>query len=241
MDMITLAMAKAYSDSKGGYTKTHSEVLTFDGNTDGKVVLPGSLIGWDEVDFVKVADQAIPGEVCGITLVQNGKNIHYNKNQITVSDDLLSFAIDGFDYVISVNESASANVGVDVGTYFAKYTDGSGYVSEVYTESETIVPIDQKYLPGVCLPVVELSTTFASGADLTEEEDKLLKAAWENDSPIVVKCAITLENGGGYDYASAVWYKASVDIMSAFALSLGTKTLLIHSVDKGETWGCLVS
>ena len=112
------------------------------------------------------------------------------------------------------------------------------------TETETIVPIDPKFIPGVCLPVVKLSTTWANNAIYTAEENAKLKAAWENDTPIVVKCGITVENGG-WDYSSAVWYKAynyysGDNKMLAFALALGTKTLLIYSMDDGETWGCHV-
>ena len=46
------------------------------------------------------------------------------------------------------------------------------------SETETIHPIDPKYLPGVCLPVVELSTVpTADGAALTAEETAQLSSA----------------------------------------------------------------
>lgn len=58
--------------------------------------------------------------------------------------------------------------------------------------AETIHPIDQKYLPGVCLPVVEVSTTLSTGAFLTDEESAKLTEAYAAECPVVIKCDITL-------------------------------------------------
>ena len=52
--------------------------------------------------------------------------------------------------------------------------------------AETIVPIDPKFLPGVCLPVVELTTQpTAEGAALTEAEIQALLSVGE--SPCILK------------------------------------------------------
>ena len=54
---------------------------------------------------------------------------------------------------------------------------------------ETITPIDPKYLPGVCLPVVELTTQpTAEGAPLTEAEVNAFRSV--GDFPCVVKFTI---------------------------------------------------
>ena len=110
-------------------------------------------------------------------------------------------------------------------------------------ENEIIHPIDPKYLPGVCLPVVELSTTFTHGGDLTGEEDELLKAAYEGDIPIVIRCDIDLGDNGSFKNVVAVWNKAYMDgnlKMCMFVASLGTNVLQIYSIDNGETWGCMI-
>lgn len=43
---------------------------------------------------------------------------------------------------------------------------------------------------GVTLPVVELSTTLATGVTLTDEENAALTAAFESGLPVVVKCKV---------------------------------------------------
>lgn len=143
-----LEVDKLKRDGGVAYTERNTTALTFDGDKDGKLILPGSMIGWDEVDYVKVTDEVIYGGACGLSIVQNGESIHYDENKFTTScnNDAYGVGIDGYDYVISVSERASSTFGVDVGTYFAMYTDGSGYVSEVRTETETVHPIDPKYL-----------------------------------------------------------------------------------------------
>ena len=57
---------------------------------------------------------------------------------------------------------------------------------------ETTTPIDPKYLPGVCLPVVELSTEpgVGSGAKLTSTECAALNDAFNDQMPIVCKCSL---------------------------------------------------
>ena len=49
MDMIALAMAKAYSDSKGGYTE--NKVLVNDGNTNGK-----ETVNYNGMAYVRIGD-----------------------------------------------------------------------------------------------------------------------------------------------------------------------------------------
>lgn len=74
---------------------------------------------------------------------------------------------------------------------------------------ETIHPIDPKYLPGVCLPVVEIADYTA----LTEAECAALDKAESNNAPIVVKfnfngidicCALARMNAEGITIFSGV-------------------------------------
>ena len=66
----------------------------------------------------------------------------------------------------------------------------------IYTQTETITPIDPKYLPGVCLPVVEIADFTA----LTEAEQAKLTACI--GMPIVLKC----ELGPGVPVAVVMTY-----------------------------------
>lgn len=71
----------------------------------------------------------------------------------------------------------------------------SGYPENIETAAnelviaETIHPISDKYLPGVCLPVVELTTEpgINGYATLTTDECSALNAAFEKKMPVVCK------------------------------------------------------
>ena len=185
-DPITYAMAKAYSNSKGGYIETVKEQIVFNGDTDGKAVIPGTNIGFDEANFVMVSDKAFSAEeLSGITIVRNGEKVRYDNNEFKSSNNygIVGIAIDLHDYALFFDESAAATFGVDVGAYFAMSIDGSWYVAEVSTETETIHPIDPKFLPGVCLPVVETADINA----ITTAESAVFTAAAENGLPCVLK------------------------------------------------------
>jgi hypothetical protein len=74
------------------------------------------------------------------------------------------------------------------GTYAAR--DFLGAIESTATitwKTETITPIFDKYLPGVCLPVVELTTEPAINGyvTLTTDECSALNAAFEKKMPVV--------------------------------------------------------
>lgn len=56
-----------------------------------------------------------------------------------------------------------------------------------YTEGETIHPIDPKFLPGVCLPVVELETELSKTEVELSENDVAKLEAIDHLSPFVLK------------------------------------------------------
>lgn len=73
--------------------------------------------------------------------------------------------------------------------HFCVATNGATHITVAI---ETTPPIDPKYLPGVCLPVVELSTEpgVGSGAKLTSTECAALNDAFNDQMPIVCKCSL---------------------------------------------------
>ena len=69
------------------------------------------------------------------------------------------------------------------------YNDGE-YIT-VYKKTETIHPIDQKYLPGVCLEMIELTSEIPINAKdippLTAEESAVLSTAAAKGLPVIIK------------------------------------------------------
>ena len=75
MDMITLAMAKAYTDSKGGYID--KQMLTYDGNTDGM-----ETISYNAFTYVRIGDAIDYKTVTEITIMRDGETTVLGKDQI---------------------------------------------------------------------------------------------------------------------------------------------------------------
>lgn len=105
------------------------------------------------------------------------------------------------DYTFYVGNGALLSLGDDTGeTYavaeivehdaqpFIVFLDYNGGAKGAVSTVETLHPIDPKYLPGVCLPVVEIATLpTADGAVLTEAESAVLNEVAALDIPIVMK------------------------------------------------------
>jgi hypothetical protein len=172
MDMITLAMAKAYSDSKGGYVETTKKVFG-SGVTDedGMVVFDPLLkegstytVTFGGVDFVRTCKKAVVGDA----------EYYYIGNGIVIG-----LADNGDPFSAAVNDGVTVFVGLD---------GVSGKTVTIMVETEITVPIKPEFLPGVCLPVVELSTN-ASGeeTELTAKEGEALSVAIATGLPVVVK------------------------------------------------------
>lgn len=176
MDMIALAMAKAYTDSQRlAYatkeTKVHLECP--------KILLGGSPPNghWDSDNGLFGAE----GQPKAITLT-NGKTYFVTTESGTFSAicecTYKSFeteaVLEGESFRYRV---VSSNDGIDI--YFAEATDNNGGNTFIISgEVETVVPIDPKYLPGVCLPYVELEVL------LGPEEVELSEADAEKMSTI---------------------------------------------------------
>ena len=98
----------------------------------------------------------------------------------------LSFIIPGIPNAgesFVVMETADAG-----GVASGAYDFNKGKTLTIAEVTETTTPIDPKYLPGVCLPVVELTTVgTSSGAALTAEESAKMDEAAALKLPCIIK------------------------------------------------------
>lgn len=175
-------MANEYTDSKGGYTK--GLTLTYDGNKEGKkyftlgdstfVRIGGAIDAYD-IKTVSLNDTVIPVSELQIVSSEQGTSVYYSG-------------------VIGIAVFYDNNSGVPAGTYVLD--DGEYVITKVVTE--TIVPIDPKFIPGAVLPVVEI----ANIVEITETEATALDAVAEKKSPIVLNC----DNLLGYSVSIPMMY-----------------------------------
>lgn len=137
------------------------------------------------------------------------------------------------------------------GTHFIYSESDPAYVSAirgVLTKTETIHPMNDKYvppipaekLPGVCLPVVELSTTFEPEAQYTEEECATLTALFAMDVPVIIKCGVDLGTSLSVDKIAAVWSPATDDNFPIFIASCGGIAMQIVDITRNGGWIALV-
>ena len=233
MDVLTLAMAKAYADSKGGYTELAE-----------KAVLPETSVSPTEgiymLDCILEVDKQY-------TVTLNGEKYKCKSVGEDMGGDGTS------DVVLLGNIKLVFGMGYEDGEPW-----GIAYVPEDFTalahkdgdigpitisiseEVETIVPIDQKYLPGVCLPVVELSTTFSVNTYLTDAEGKALDVAFEANTPIIIKCNIDLGTNAVFNNTAAVWSPVIDNNANVFIASFGGVTLTIVNPHGYPAWGCSI-
>lgn len=167
MDILTLAMAKAYTDRKAGYSE------------------PGKVLGSGAIDDGWYEGAPTLGLVLGKTYIVSLDDETYT----VVCNDAQGFI--GFELL---DGYVADSIGVSSGTGWM--ADGFPDHSHITISTpETIHPIDPKYLPGVCLPVVEIADYTA----LTDAECAALDKAESNNAPIVVKF-----NFGGIDICCAL-------------------------------------
>lgn len=176
MDAITLAMAKAYSDSKGGYARKDTKTLTWDGDTTNSENIFDTAV-------VKISDEIVDlSTASAVTLrMMDGGGETLAKNDFTVFYEeglqLLTYPLD--DKVLLVNVPVESENVFAPGLYATVFEDVYRFES-VTLVTETIHPIDPKYLPGVCLPVVEITSAEypqSGTVALSAEESAALTAA----------------------------------------------------------------
>lgn len=109
--------------------------------------------------------------------------------------------VDGWPWLVAVSDS--------MGMYGVGFADpaenAKSHTMAVYEITEEVRTIEPKYLPGVCLPVVELTTVGTSGgAALTAEESAKMEEVAALGLPIIVKAMVggTIPASGVYSYAN---------------------------------------
>ena len=215
-----LSMAKAYSDSKGGYVEP-GKVYAFDGNLEGKEVFVIN----EAISLVKLSNDPLnlgnvrSFEKITINNQEWDTNINiekYEKNKFIVSsvddDGTFCIMIGENQYIISVENMFGDIIARGTWILHGKIGKTVSYISEIQM-SDTVRPIDQKYLPGMCLPVVELTTVpTTEGAELTTNEIARMNEVAELGTPIVV----VYDPGNGAAMKMVFSY-ISIENMTVFA------------------------
>lgn len=218
MDMITLAMAKAYSDSKGGYTKTAEKAVLPEisvSPTEGTYMLD-CILEVDKQYTVNLNGEKYKCKSVGEDMDGNGTS-----DVVMLGNARLVFGMgyeDGEPWGI-------AYVPGDFTALAHKDGDIGPITISISEEVETIVPIDQKFLPGVCLPVVEIADISAITAEEGAELGKHI------GMPVVIKVTIdgTL-NCCVFNYTYVDAYRTHL-----YGATIGTDAVILTSSD-GVLW-----
>lgn len=205
----------------GGVGRIEECVLTFDGNTEGR-----DAAKFQGVDmFYKVSDKILTADEVGrstaVVVEPNGGETVLTAEQLFTIDGSAYGLPAGLFTVLSDNPHGPIAVfgkACDEGGLYAP-SDGTYFISHPEyghrlrkLSFKTIVPIDPKFLPGVCLPVVEFTTEpTEDGAPLTAEEAAIVQNLYDGGSLFIGKlisqgliittpfCLVTMrENGGAY-------------------------------------------
>lgn len=222
MDIVTLAMAKAYTDSQRlGHVE--SKQITYDGNGEKK----DSLI--EGLSVVKISDTLLDLSTVRRVVMKYHDGMEYviGKENLVALEESGVMILAGYGekpLVLSAQKNNGA--GLPDGLYVVDAVDENGESYHVsLIETETIVPIDPKYLPGVCLPVVELNIDALIGeAAFTDAENAALTACigmpfiLKSGNSTVSTSMVMEYNGGGNEHI----------------FSNGNTTF--HTNNGGETW-----
>lgn len=203
-----IAFATNRTLRKLGVNITPSAVYTYDGNQEGKVTFTQG-----GVTAVRVGEAVDPNSIQKVIGVLDGQEMEILADAITLSESggITFLNADGASFVCIV--TGDNDIGASPGTYA---TQNEWYYVSRIEVTETTTPIDPKYLPGVCLPVVELTTApTEQGAQMSAEESAKLDEALALGLPIAVKG--TMPDG---TYASGVYsfgYSQGVPVFASVA------------------------
>ena len=183
-------------------------VFTFDGNTEGKTQLTGT-------SMYKVSNKT--PDINTLKLIRGvmgGVNVEAVASDCTVEAGMLIVATAlGVALAAVIPETDTTN---EPGVYvFRGETDYISYIEF----AETIHPIDQKYLPGVCLPVVEI----ADISRLTESENSAVSAC------IGMPCILKTQYG-----TALCSYSFTSNVHMFFGMYAGEACVLVSA--DGATW-----
>lgn len=139
---------KYLPDGGFGYTEQGNQtVITWDGDTEGRVVIPAGGNSY----IVKVSDK-VPSydELIDSEIIKNtGGTAIVSADNVTHTDEYLSFAVDSyFMCFVALNDNITVS-GVQLperGVYFSFFS--GRYISSLtYGTPDTVHKIDEKYLP----------------------------------------------------------------------------------------------
>lgn len=198
-------------------------------------------------DFKKVSildvslaeDAETPGftvyrDLSDVTPFELGKT--YTVHLDSGSYECVAKAMDGIGNVLG---NTAFGGGADTGeTFLVAITGGIAMVMDascgtkasVTANVETIVPIDQKYLPGVCLPVVELTTVIENNAVLSESDSAKLLEVFEIGTPVV----IVFTMGDYRNTAVFTRFTSPDNAVKAFSTALVSGQVGLLSQESGE-------
>lgn len=196
MDILTLAMAKAEVDnlkkSGGvGYTENSSTVVIEKAEREfAPIEDMGGAYGVIEAvkqlpsEYLFDGDYKAAVHFDGIDhrceLVPSGPNAFFGNMMLMGGEDT------GEPFVIMVNTANNIAMMFAIDTA-EKHTVGISFVKEA------VHTIEQKYLPGAVLPVVELKTVATTeGVALTDDESARLDECCASGVPVIVKANIDL-------------------------------------------------
>ena len=228
MDIKTAALAASMIEDNltksGQIGRTEQNVFRFDGNTEGKASLDDLVLVSaktpDLLTFVRAT-----GVVGGVNVEITADSLTFETSE---GESTANFAFFN-DIPIFATVVGSDVEQLPNGLYL--FSNDEGYIS--YIEfAETIHPMDSKYLPGVCLPMVELTTEPGLNAetDLTAAECATLNAAYEKKVPIVC----------GFSFFGMTAFAPMVHVNSPATSSgyfwISSMGSLYLSVDEAKSW-----
>lgn len=234
-DLITFAKVNNLLKG-GGVGRTATSVITYDGSEVASDVLGMGILG------VKMANE--PLDLSGIKRLEirntgAGTIVDATDNVSVVSESGIDFLATVGDNTIPYVASVPPNnpEELEVGLYFFEY-EAASPSNAVYQvallETETIHPIDPKFIPGAVLPVVELTTVLSDGATFTDQENAKLTAAI--GGPAVIKWP-----GAGADISCAVFSFIIDNGIPAFVANLGSGSVLFADQTNSGIWGCSIT
>lgn len=209
MDLATLTMAKKYTDSQrlayASYETT--DTIGFDGEIADKATFPGEILETSGT-YVHVSDRVFDGGYARTAHIKTAGGLIYSTTNLRVDkadDDTWLLFGTAFSterlLALSFVSSTAEQLGIPAGTYVwtGEITGTYCYLHSVYGYfTETIHPIDPKFLPGVCLPVVEVTSapySFEEGniVSLTAEESARFNAAVGASDFVLIKIRLNGE------------------------------------------------
>jgi hypothetical protein len=181
--------------------------------TEKKVLLPETAVDFVDgiylLDFVPVADTMY-------TVTLNGEQYKVKSVGVDVGGGVLLVFVGNLNMMLpdfpATSEPFVIAYAPDSAATVLTHKDGDiGTITiSISEETETIHPIDPKYLPGVCLPVVEISGDIDvenMRIPCTAAESVVLDAAAESCMPVVLKIsalvisAVAAFTDGGYIFS----------------------------------------